>query len=464
MSISVKNININKQSFIKLLKWIVAATVLGVLIIQSLFVSPQMDDYSWFYVQEKYANDSFWASQTYFYKYVNGRVFATLISSVLMCKELLNAYNLIVLSVNISFFILLIYIIKQLVKSKTDSIYITAIFLLSFLAYIKEPQSYLYWLSGMIVYQISTVFILISILLYLKLLRKESNNIDLILFIIVSSCSILIFEFSFPVIILAVSVIFWLNTEKTTRNWRILILISILLTIFFLLNLNAPGNLIKSLQYGSSKAHNLEETASYLIQNIKAITTPKKALILSAWICFLLFMPISLKERKNGSKEGLLVILISFVYLLVLNLFYFYKIGSPSPYRVDNFNLFWFLVIFSAGFLFLKPSIIEKLSKIKFKNNLHFIFAVFLAYYSYNFRHILSDIIRGKSYSYYQQIKNRAEIINSCNEDICYVKPITNLPKTIIYVELPQDSLDANEFYCRQLAKFHNKKWVFQQK
>ncbi|MFM7681123.1 MAG: hypothetical protein ACKO7P_00035 [Bacteroidota bacterium] len=437
--------------------------VLSTLIVQSLFVSPQMDDYSWFYVKEIYANDSFWTSQLYFFTNVNGRIIATLISSILMSRELLASYNFIVLILNVSFVLALTYLIKHFVKTKTNRIYVTTIFILVFLALIKQPQSFFYWLSGMVVYQISTVFIIISLLLYLKIISKKGTKLDFVILIIVSNSAILLFEFSFFVLIIALSIIFWLNNEKTVYNWITLILVIILLLSFFLINLNAPGNFIKTLQYGTSRAYDWSAALNYVMNYFMLIIATKNILILSAWILFLFFMPIHFNERKNSISQSFLLMIISFGFILSINFLYFYRLGVPTPDRVENFNLFWFLISFSIGFIFLKPTLKQNLKNYKPLSAAHFLFAGILVLYSYNFRLVLSDLVRGRSYNYTQQIKTRVQNIDACNEEICYVKPIINPPKTIIYVELPSDSLDANEFYSRQQAAFYKKKWIFQQ-
>ena len=139
----VKSKLVNPIIFVTKLCFITISLV--IIIGQSFFAQPQMDDFSWFYVKEVYVSGSFVDTQWYFYELVNGRIFATLISTLLMSKSVLKFYPFFVVFLNVSFFACLFIVFRFFASKKRvlDTLFITVAFLLFFLSFSEFPNPFI---------------------------------------------------------------------------------------------------------------------------------------------------------------------------------------------------------------------------------------------------------------------------------------------------------------------------------
>ena len=219
----VKSKLVNPIIFVAKLCFITISLV--IIIGQSFFAQPQMDDFSWFYVKEVYVSGSFVDTQWYFYELVNGRIFATLISTLLMSKSVLKFYPFFVVFLNVSFFACLFIVFRFFASKKRvlDTLFITVAFLLFFLSFSEFPTPFFYWLTGNIVYQLSTILILASALFYLMYLKNTEKKILLILFVAAGSASVLLFEYSFVIILILSFIIYLLMYDGLTNKRKTLV-------------------------------------------------------------------------------------------------------------------------------------------------------------------------------------------------------------------------------------------------
>lgn len=467
----VKSKLVNPIIFVTKLCFITISLV--IIIGQSFFAQPQMDDFSWFYVKEVYVSGSFVDTQWYFYELVNGRIFATLISTLLMSKSVLKFYPFFVVFLNVSFFACLFIVFRFFASKKRvlDTLFITVAFLLFFLSFSEFPTPFFYWLTGNIVYQLSTILILASALFYLMYLKNTEKKILLILFVAAGSASVLLFEYSFVIILILSFIIYLLRYDGLTNKRKTLVTVLfafILIALAFAFNLFAPGNTIKSVQYSAKENHNFLVSITQSFSFFLHLFSPRKIVYLLIWCVVLISFPFNIAPVKKSKIISLLFFGVAFFYFVAMNFIYFYKLGKPTPLRVDNFNLFWFFIFLSISIVFIQPFVepIVAQSTNPLSRLLYSVVPLFAIIYlsSFTNRQIASDFFTGKSYGYKKQMTKRNEQIKSSSGTICFVPPIYNPPKSLEYVELPYDSLSENEFYSRQLAALHGKKWVFQLK
>ena len=163
----------NFQKIIVVFLMILGAIITGFLIFGAMNSVPLLDDYSWPFSIN--LGEGYLGAQTLFYEKVNGRILATFISTILMN----NVWFYSLYSVSLVFFIvlsssLLYKIIRKLFDLEGWIAFSLALVLnLFFIANSPQLSTQFFWLTGVLVYQLSFIFALISIVYYLGEIKRK---------------------------------------------------------------------------------------------------------------------------------------------------------------------------------------------------------------------------------------------------------------------------------------------------
>jgi hypothetical protein len=453
-------------------KYIVSAEIIFsiiviiLIILPAFYVHPQLDDYSWPYVV-KHTN-SFFENQTLWYNQVNGRVFASFLSTILMSGwNFVLVYKLGVIIILGFFISSLIFTFCKILKIKFHlGLFISTLFGYYILLNLPQTSTFFYWLTGSIVYVLSfifsSLFLLSSFQIYQKILCDEMiKNREKFLILFYGINAILFYELSFIFIFSLWGLIFILLLKIKKSN-KFFVTTIIVFFSFFCLNIFAPGNTIKSEEYAvSENVHSL----TFLMEGfysilIGSLTITKIFSFFFVGFLIILFrLNINLSFTLFQNKSNLFLGLIIFNFS-VPNILYMYKIGALTPERSQNFilsinTLLFIMFLFSLNISKIK---IKKLKTIYISMLTCFLLICFLPN---NVRFLLGDIKSKRFMRYDAQFQNRYLKLKTWNKKDVLINSLIEPPNSLFYYDLEIDSLGMNYFYNEQLADFYCKSHVY---
>lgn len=430
---------------------------------------PLLDDYSLLYAA--HLGESFLGGQILFYMQVHGRILATLLSSLLMHESVIQVLYRPFLLVFAALFIAILYRSFRTIGRMGPAMALLSGLVFVFCTFLmtRQPSTMYFWLSGVIVYQAAFILTVCCwILLHQTSLSHDHlDGMSIgkrMSIIVLGVCAVQFFELSAlslaPLAAVGAIASFRKRSRMETAFWAVFLLS---IAVSFALNVFAPGNAIRAVQYAGQR------TTGDLTHSFLSTLSAMGSFALSARVVPVLLLLTMTFPLASGSalRKGITAIHpafhIAFMFwiLFSFHFIYLFKLGGIPPYRVINFMnalLLFHTVLLGVSisarcsWAGLRTGGIELLTSI--------VLLSMLAMPSM-LRTIYGDLIHGRMSSYDAQMNSRNELIRQCPDEICFVPALTDPPTSIVYQELPTDSLHGNSFYNRQLAHYHGKQWVF---
>tara|TARA_B100000683_G_scaffold273936_2_gene320750 strand:+ start:530 stop:1885 length:1356 start_codon:yes stop_codon:yes gene_type:complete len=413
---------------------------------------PLLDDYSWPSAFKEFGG--FVDVQFIFYERVNGRVLSTFFSTLLLNNSVFYGHYGFVL---VLFILGSSYLYFKLFYKLTDSraflsISLSILINLFLVANSKQLATQFFWLTGVLVYQLSFILALIAIIFYFG----EYKFKWLVIFF-TSFLSVLAFEM---VVFLFVPLILVLELRKLRSNYKAIIGLSSIMAFSLLINLKAPGTSIKSEEYSAVITEDFFLSMKTAFEHLMRFLLDGQFITLLAFGIILYIARLTFNIHKQINSSPVLLSLLVICNHLVFQFIYFYKIGNRVAPRVENFlNIFDFVIVilFVFSLRLLKFNI--KLQPLFLTLSFSMIVLPFVRVS--NLGLLIGDAKNGRMNAYKFQMERRYDLIENCQSEVCLVPKIQNIPYSIFYQPLPSDSVSNNSFYCSQLGDFYNKAWVF---
>ena len=408
------------KEFSKLVLWL-PLFFLFIFCVDIYFTVPNADDYDFFIWVDKYG---FFDFQKFMYLNQNGRfVSAFFIACYSVLFNGIHSYWIFPLFFFILYFSSIVFFIKVFFECLRINIisltkysyaaYVTLLFILV----CKEMSSFLFWMPGIINYQLPVTFLIFGISCIIKCLFAK-NKISLITGLtciaLASGCHEMIFLLITPGLL--VFIILYLK-NKNLRNILILIFFSILIP--FLISILSPGTTNRQVELNTNDTSIINLVAGSLIRVVflfsNLLAVPYLYIVLA--LVYIFFIKINNPEIKAALKNlNIKVVIIVaalqplFIFLLTMK-----KFGSGLPERVDNLLLIQ-LTIFLLLIAIKSGVDTFSLNSIFYRSALGRIFIsllIFLCICSPNFINGIKGIFAGY---YYKQI-SEARIKNAENKN-----------------------------------------------
>jgi hypothetical protein len=299
-----------------------------------------------------------------------------------------------------------------------------------------------YWLAGSVTYQLSIILSVFSFSFFIKYLETSKKKY-LIISILLSFLVIGSNEISMMFINLIFGVVFIYTSIKQQKiNYPLSILL-IFMVVFTIIVIASPGSAARASTYPNNQQffYSIFKTISAAKRNIGDWLP---TIIIALLIFFEYFNKnISLKTPKIFNVKLLIpsIIVFSFPFIGVFPVYYSLK---WVPLRSVNLIYFFFLM----GLIYLAFVLYFKL---KSENKEFLLFSKWTKYFLFilifirlggnnNIRIAYSDLLSGTAYEYDKELRIRYEAIQNNKEEILVVPELTNLPKTIYFEDIKNNS------------------------
>ena len=429
---------------------------LCVLIINSFFIYPSADDYSYFVKQKSYG---FWAFQEWHYFNWGGRYIANMILGSFDFNEAgLYWYRSIAVFIILGFYISLVAFTKQIIRPK-DYLLTTNLMFLAYCFSLYSLSQEFYWMPGSITYTLSLILCLIS----WTLLEKSKNwrffLINIILIILLNGTneiSSLIYNGSLFLYLLYS----YIKTKNINRAVFTLLIFSV---GCMLISILAPGNTVRTLSEKSPNTHDVIFSISRAI--FRTVTFTAERLFIFLILGVFLFKGLQKRNLKMSVPKIPTIILKSaciFFPFLVLCFGIFpsyYATGRIPPERTVNTVSFFFLISIVFSIQFYKDNFIEA-ENIHFKSIINYIpilLLLIIVTHPNDLRNNFYDLFSGRSLIFAKEMEERDQYLKSTPEEVVTVKKISVIPNTLLFKDI---SGDPTNFFNYYYARFYNKKSV----
>ncbi len=405
------------------------------------FTVPNADDYDFFIWVDKYG---FWGFQKFIYLNQNGRfISAFFIACYAALFNVLHIYWIFPLIFFILFYSSVVFFINVLFKylridvTPLTKYFYAAYLTLLFILVCKEMSSFLFWMPGVINYQLPLTLLIFGITYVIKYLLNK-NRIFLIAGLtctaFASGCHEMILLLITPGLL--VLIILYLR-NKALRNILMLIFFSVLIP--FLISVFSPGTTLRQVEFRANDLNFLSLVTGsfirvgFLFSNL--LTVPYLYIVLV--LVYLFFNKVNNLEIKAVLKRVDIRLMI--IVALLQPLFVFFltmkKFGSGLPERVDNLLLIQ-LTIFILLMAMRMGVDNFKINFIAFQPDLKRIFIsllIFLCICSPNFINGIKGILAGY---FYKQI-SAARIRNAESKNGISSLYLTNYEEEldVLYME-----------------------------
>jgi hypothetical protein len=437
---------------------------LSAFIVLSIFNYPSADDY---FFTLKSQNLGVFASVIDWYKTWTGRYFSSFVMSI--NPLVFNNYFLyriipILLLITLYATIYMIFNLIFPIENKKEKLFYSNMLMLMYLFQMPNVCQGFYWLSGSITYQLANVFTVLFLFSLIKLLTLKENkylalNIILAIAIIGSNeTSMLSLDF-------LVGLIFLFDLYLKRKINKSLVLLLFIMLTFSAIVYFAPGNQVRADH--SINKYELVESTIQTVKTIKSFLI--KWLPLNIIFILLLINMLEKSEVKNKINQQLVIFninpivgILSILGLLFVGFFPgFWSMGNCPPSRAINVIYLFFTLSLTYSILNIHFYLKNKnLNSISINQTFTYLFLIIIAiemYKTNNIKTAVKDLLQGKAYGYYLQVKARNLKIASCNNDTCYVAPFSNTPTTIFCYDITSD---PNHWCNESYARYNKKKYV----
>jgi hypothetical protein len=448
--------------------WVLLFVTILPFLILSFYNHPSLDDYAFTGVE---LQKGFFGAQKYWYFTWTGRYFSTVLLS--LNPLVFNMYWGYKFNTAIQLLLLIFAtywlcgkVFKNLDKSgKTE---ITALFIFSYLILLPKVSPGLYWQTTS--YQYLTTGILTFCLLgclisyYSSEVKKWYFILSCLLVIAIIGCH----EISMVFIDLLVFVITISGIlKKRTLIFPITLLILCILFSFF--EIIAPGNTKRGLlMYHDSHILKYSIRQSVLFGKDLIIHW----LPLMIFTGFLLFDILSKRVNWKGTTEAFLLIplWLSFgasISIPIIGLFIVYWSMGWIPTRILDIIYFYFItgmIYFSfCTVVQLKKRYPDFIPRVYLKLPLYLVLAYILVFTNNNIVVAYNDIISGTASVYNNERTEQNDFLKTFKGDTCYIDSIKQVPKSLLFAELPQpaDPTDSlGKLINYSFYQYYHKKYI----
>lgn len=407
----------------------------------ALHAHPSFDDLAWpVWVREMGAIET----QSFVYTNLNGRILATLVSTLTMAEPLFFEKYKAILFIYILAFLIAIYrfsyITLGIQKGKKEiALSVTAVLTFSYLIIILESSSLFFWLTGTIVY-LSTLILFILLLAEIALLynktTKQKFNFQ---FGFMAMLCFTMPLFSEMGVFITMPLLFYLilvdKIKNKFYNYHFIILL-FFLSLGMFINYIGSLNRINQLH---EVTHNKDIFLSFkiVLTSLKLyITTPNIFGLFIINIAFFLFLySCNIKKEHIFSIRSPYILLGIGVVTLIFGLFASaFVLGVAPPKRVWNvllisLQIFCFLAMVVFNNRFQKPRF-KQISAGAFVGLITLSIAL-----PTTFRQMLGDVVKGKAKKYDYFMQDRYKNTELAISDTLYLEELkeNEIPISIMF-------------------------------
>lgn len=378
----------------------------------------------------------------------------------------------------ISFLMIFLFVVGsyfmfyQITLNKKFTLILLSTFCFTYFFMLPEITSAFYWLAGSATYHLGNILSLFFIGIILKLYRNHSliyKILSFLLIFLIIGCNEISMIYLDIFIFLLLSCSYY-NNKKINTFYLSLLIFAGILTMYILVS---PGNKFRS-----------STTAQYhlsLVNCIISMLWKTTVIIIRYFIIVFSIHLLVLYNLRNWLKN------IDLPFLKFSNIFYiitfliFMFLGSfPSLWSVGFFPPLRTVNVIFFAMNILSMLIAYKIVTLPFFNTNKFspytlLAILLLIVFSYTFTirdkniynfsnnlyNSYKDVLTGNMIKYKEEMKERYETIRNSKKDTVYVKPIKNIPKTILRSDLKETN---NHFYNQNMAIFFGKKAIILRK
>lgn len=411
-------------------------------IIISIFNNPSADDFCY----NNYTRDlGYLNTQVEAYTNWTGRYFAT---AIISSKVFLSSSFLIYKAFPIFLLIFFCQSIYHLCSSafislsKKNRLVLTFLITVLYLLQMESTAEGFYWLAGSVTYQLSIISSIFLFSFLIKLLTTSQNRY-LLYSILFSFAVVGLNEIAMMYIGLIIGTIFFYHSfSKKAINYKLLLLI-VFICICAAFVVLSPGSVARANTYPGN-----QQLIYSLLKTLNSFKTNIGNWLPSILIAVLLFFEHFQKENVQINSKIFdvklaipFLIVISFPLIGVFPIYYSLK---WVPARALNLVYFFFLMglLYMAFVLFfrLKRNKTDFLTFSKWTRIFLIVLILIRLGGNNNIRTAYADLLSGKAYAYDQSLKKRYEIILENKAQQIVVPKLENLPKTIHFEDIREDS------------------------
>lgn len=444
---------------------VLLAVIISPFIVNCLFAFPQTDDFAYSSIAR---GMGFLKAQYFVYVTWSGRFTSTALLSVNpLVYDSFIGYRLVfafLILVQITAIYLLTGALTNKIVSRQERLIFTFLLFIAFLDQMDDIRSGLYWMAGVVTYQVAETMALLYITLFLLINRDPkygslfNKSLVIVLAILLGGTNEIVM-----VLVLLITIIFVLNSyivKKVINPFHTTTLIAAFTGNC--LCIMAPGNANRLSTY--LERENLYVTIwkafNKSLLSIEVWITSPLTLIL---MCMVLFAVIS-KSQLRSLFSGYKIVSSSFLLLFLTFVCFFipyWSTGMPPQNRVFNMIYFFFLCgwMINLAIVFARyaEAIAHFIKKIPIKSVGIIVVAFMIVLFSLgtsNFILVTEDLLTGNSFRYYAEMQQRkSQIINS-DKDICTLEDITVTPRSLYFFFVGYDSnYWVNESYAAYFKK-----------
>jgi hypothetical protein len=339
--------------------------------------------------------------------------------------------------------------------------------LFAFLDQMDDVRSGLYWMAGVITYQIAETLMILyfSLILFINHDQKHDNLPNKCVVIILSILLGGTNEVVLVLMLLITALITCYNyaIKKIVSPFQIATFIAVATGSCF--GLLAPGNFARMHEYDERK--NLFVTVwnafNGSLISIEVWITSPSTLILMSMVFFAIIRKPQLKSLFGNFKNvnsACILIFLTFICFFIP----YWSTGMPPQDRVINmiylFFLIGWMINLAINFAHFGETVIHLIKKIPIKKVCIVVAAYMIALFSLgtsNFVLVTKDLLSGDSFSYNAEMQQReSQLINS-DKDICTLENIKNTPRSLFFFFI---GLDGEYWVNRCYATYFGKKSV----
>jgi len=452
----------------KMILIILLAAIISPFIINCFFAYPQTDDFVYSFISR---DMGFIKAQYFVYVTWSGRFTSTALLSINpLVYGSFFGYKLVfalLILVQLTAIYLLTGAITNKILSRQERLIFTFTLFFAFLDQMDDIRSGLYWMAGVVTYQVAETMALLFISLFLLINRdcKYSSLLNksavIVLAILLGGTNEIVM-----VLVLLITIFVVLNSyavKKVINPFHLILLLAAI-----------TGNCICILAPG-----NANRLSTYLERENLYITVwkafNKSLLSIEVWItspltlilmCLVLFAVISkpqLRSLFNGYKivsSALLLLFLTFICFFIP----YWSTGMPPQNRVFNMIYFFFLCgwMINLAIIFARyeEAIDYFIKKIPIKSVGIIVVTFMVALFSFgtsNFILVTKDLLSGDSFRYHAEMQQRkSQIINS-DKDVCILNDILNTPRSLYFFFVGYDS---NYWVNQSYASYFKKKSI----
>lgn len=447
---------------------IVLIALISPFVVNCFFAYPQTDDFCYSQIARSMG---FFKAQYHVYVTWSNRYTSTALLSInpLVYKSLAGyklAFALLILVQLTSIYLLTDAITKKILSWQEKIIFALAM-LFAFIDQMDDIRSGLYWMAGVITYQVAEtlLFSYIALLMFMRQGSKYDNMLNkclvIMLAILLGGTNEIVMALT--LLITSLVIISSYAEKKFISSFQIVTFMAVIAGSSICLL--APGNFNRMSDYHDRK--NIIITAWYALNSSIApmqvwLTSPL-TLILMAMVMFAVISKPQLRILFGGFR------IVSSVFLLLLIMFIcffipYFGTGMYPQNRVVNMIYLFFLIGLIINVAIISAHYGETIQcfmmKIPFKTGCIIVAAfmfVLLTLGTSNFMLVTKDLISGHSFSYYEQMRQReSQVVNSDKDDLT-LEEITSTPGSLFFYFIGQDKdYWVNSCY----AKYFDKKSV----